>query len=150
MPPTFLIFLGLIVYIGLTAMTFVIFAPMLLIDTKKLFAKKVIATVLISFPCLLAMGFMCIIIFLIPAILFFWLTNIGYIPRTPAIVLGIAGALTFAVFVATTSLYLWFFMSKIIYQLLDKKPVSEFLNNDKVFKLLRPYLIKLKLYNPAY
>jgi hypothetical protein len=150
MPPTFLIFLGLIVYIGLTVLTLLVFAPMLLIDTKKLLAKKVLATVLISFPCLLAMGLLCVIIFVIPALIFFWLANSGYIPRTPGIVLGIIGALTFAISVASTSLYLWFFMSKIIYQRLDKKPVSEFLDNDNVFKFLRPYLIKLKLYNPTY
>ena len=150
MPPTFLIFLGLIVYVGLTVLTLLVFAPMLLINTKKLLAKKVLATVLISFPCLLAMGLLCVIIFVIPALIFFWLANSGYIPRTPGIVLGIIGVLTFAISVASTSLYLWFFMSKIIYQRLDKKPVSEFLDNDNVFKFLRPYLIKLKLYNPTY
>jgi hypothetical protein len=96
------------------------------------------------------MGLLCVIIFLIPALIFFWLTSSGYIPRTPGIVLGIIGALTFAISVASTSLYLWFFMSKIIYQRLDKKPVSEFLDNEIVFKFLRPYLIKLKLYKPVY
>jgi hypothetical protein len=72
MPPTFLIFLGLIVYVGLTVLTLLVFAPMLLINTKKLLAKKVLATVLISFPCLLAMGLLCVIIFVIPALIFFW------------------------------------------------------------------------------
>ena len=95
------------------------------------------------------MGLFCVVVFVIPAIVFFWLANGGYISRTPGIVLVIIGALTFAGSVAITSLYLWFFMSKIIYQRLDKKPVAEFLGKDKVFRFLRPYLIKLKLYNPA-
>ncbi|NEN23212.1 hypothetical protein G3O08_06830 [Cryomorpha ignava] len=150
MPPTFLILLGLIIYIGLASVTLVVFAPMLLIDSKKLLAKKVILTVLISFPCLLVMGLLCVIIFLIPALVFFWLANGGYIPKTPIIILGIIGALVFVSSVATTSLYLWFFMSKIIFKRLDNKPVSEFLDNDKVFKFLREYFIKLKLYNPGY
>jgi hypothetical protein len=132
MPPTFLIFIGLVIYIGLTAITFIVFAPMLLIDTRRLLAKKVIMTVLISFPCFLVMGLFWAIIFLIPALVFFWLANSGYILRTPGIILGIIGALTFAGSVGATSLYLWFFISKIIYQRLDEKPVSEFLANDKV------------------
>ena len=85
--------------------------------------------------------------FLIPALVFGWLANGGYLPRTPGIVLGIIGLLTFAGSVATSSLYLWYFISKIIYHRLEKKPVADFLDNDKVFKFLRPYLIKFKLYS---
>ena len=149
MPPTFLVFLGAIVYFGITAVTLVIFLPMLLIEAKRIFAKKVLATVLISFPCLLVMGLCCVIVFLIPALVFGWLANGGYLPKVPGIILGITGLLIFAGSVATSSLYLWYFISKIIYQRLDKKPIAEFLDNDKVFKFLRPYLIKFKLYSPV-
>ena len=149
MPPTFLIFLGFIVYLGLTAVTSVVFVPMLLIDTKRLLAKKILATVLVSFPCLIAMGSFCAVIFVIPALAFSWVANTGYIPRTSGIILVIIGALTFTVSVATSSLYLWYFTSKIIYHRLDKKPLADFLESDKVFKFLRPYLIKFKVYTPA-
>jgi hypothetical protein len=150
MPPTFLIFLGFIIYIGLTAITFVFFAPLLLSISKRLFAKKVLLTVFISFPCLLTMGLLWTIIFLIPALVFFWLANSNYIPRTPVIVLAGIGALAFSVLVVLTSLYLWFFMSKVIYKRLDKKPVSDYIKTDKVFKFMRPYLIKIKLLNSTY
>lgn len=67
---------------------------MLFIGSKKLLAKKVLATVLISFPCLIVMGFLCAIIFVLPALLFSWLANCGYV---------------------------------------DKKPIADFLNSNKVF-----------------
>ena len=134
MPPTFFIFLGAIAYIGLTTVTCIVFVPMLFIDRKKLLAKKVLATVLISFPCLLVMGLLCALIFVLPALLFSWLANNGYIPRTPGLILAIIGTLTFAVSVATSSLYLWYFISKIIYHRLYKKSVADFLDSDKVFR----------------
>jgi len=148
MPPTFLIFLALIAYIGLTVLSCIIFIPLLLVDSKNLLAKKVLVTVLISFPCLIVMGLLCAVIFILPALLFSWLANNDYISRTPGIILAITGLIIFAGSVATSALYLWYFISKIIYQRLDKKPLADFLNNDKVFKFLRPYLIKLKLYHP--
>ena len=146
MPPTFLIFLGAIAYIVLTTLACIIFIPMLFIESKKLFAKKVLATVLISFPCLLVTGLLFTIIFILPALLFFWLVDSGYIPRLPGIILTIIGFLFFAGSVAISALYFWYLTSKVIYQRLDKKPVVDFLNNDKVFKFLKPYLIKFKIY----
>ena len=83
MPPTFLIFLGLIVYFGFTFVTLAVFVPMLFVDSKRLFAKKVISTVLISFPCLIVMGIICAIIFIIPALAFSWLANGGNISVKP-------------------------------------------------------------------
>lgn len=149
MPPTFFIFLGFIVYLGLIVVTSIVFVPMLLIDTKRLLAKKVLATVLVSFPCLITMGLFCAVIFVIPALAFSWLANNGYIPRTPGIILAIIGTLTFTVAVATSSLYIWYFTSKIIYHRLDKKSLSDFLESDKILKFLRPYLIKFKVYTPS-
>jgi hypothetical protein len=149
MPPTFFIFLGLIAYLGLTALTCLVFIPMLFLDSKRLFAKKVIATVLISFPCLLVAGLFFAIIFILPALLFSWLANEGYISKTPGIILAVTGLIIFAGLVAISALYLWYFVSKLIYQRLDNKPVQDFLDNDKVFKFLRPYLIRFKFYNPA-
>lgn len=148
MPPTFLLFLGAIVYIGVTLISLIVFLPMMLIDSKKVFAKKVLLTVLISFPCLLVMGIVFSIVFAIPALVFSLLAKSGYLPQTPGMILGIIGVLVFAGAVVTSSLYLWYFISKIIYQKIDQKPITEFLDNEKGFQFLRPYLIRFKLYSP--
>jgi len=95
------------------------------------------------------MTFFWLIIFILPALLFSWLAHSDYIPRTPGIILTIIGLIIFAGSVAISSLYLWYFASKIIHQRLDRKPITPFLENDKVFKFLQPYLIKFNLYNPA-
>jgi hypothetical protein len=149
MPPTFFIFLGLIAYLGLTALTCLVFIPMLFFNSKRLFAKKVIATVLISFPCLIVTGLFFGIIFILPALLFSWLANSGYISNTPGRILAMTGLIIFGGLVAISALYLWYLASKLIYQRLDNKPAQDFLDSDKVFKFLQPYLIKFKLYNPA-
>lgn len=146
MPPTFLLFLGFIVYIALVVISSFLLFPFFLIESTKLIAKKIIASILISFPCLIAMGVFWFIIFIIPALEFSWLANSGYIPRILGIVLGIIGLVSFVLIVAITSLYLWYFLSKIIYYKFDKKPINDFLANDRVLKFLRPFLIKLKLY----
>ncbi len=148
MPPTFLLFLGAIVYLGVTLMSLFVFLPMMLIDSKKVFAKKALLTVLISFPCLLVMGIFCAIVFAIPALVFSVLAKSGYFPQILGMILGIIGALAFAGAVVISSLYLWYFISKIIYQKIDQKPITEFLDNEKVFQFLRPYLIRFKLYSP--
>ena len=106
MPPTFLIFLGAIAYISLTTFTCIVYVPMLFIESKKLLAKKVLATVLISFPCLIVVGLLFTIIFILPALLFYWLINSGYIPRIPALTLLIIGSIVFAGLVAISALYL--------------------------------------------
>ena len=146
MPPTFLIFLAAIAYIGFTTVTCIVFVPMLFIESKKLLAQKILATVLISFPCLIVTGLLFVIISILPALLFSWLASSGYIPRIPGIILTIIGLIVFAGSVAISALYLWYLTSKIIYQRLDKKPIEDFLSNDKVFKFLRPHLIKFKIY----
>lgn len=145
MPPTFFIFLGLIAYIGLTAISLIIFVPLLFIDSKRQLATKVIATVLISFPCLILVLILFGSIFTIPVIIFSKLANAGNIPSELGSILFTIGALIFLTLVATSALYLWYFTSKVIYQRIDHKPISEFINNDKVFKIIRSYLIKSKI-----
>jgi hypothetical protein len=49
--------------------------------------------------------------------------------------------------VALSGLYLWYFVSNLMYRRLDKKSVQGFLDSDKIFGFLKPYLIKFKLYN---
>lgn len=146
MPPTFFLFIASIIYLSLSLITLIVFVPMLLIYSKRILAKKVIATVLISFPCLMATGIFWAIVFFIPALIFAWFTHQDYIPETPEITLTILGFLTFLVTVSSSALYFWYFTSKIIYQKIDLKPVSEFLDTDKVYAYLRPYLIKFKLF----
>jgi len=146
MPATFLIFLGLLVYLGLTILTFIIFTPLLFSDSKKLFAKKVIATVLVSYPSLIVAGIFWSIIFFIPALVVFWIINGEFIPKVLVIILSIIGLLVFIGIIVISSLYLWNITSKIIYQRIEKKPINEILEKDKVFKYLRPYLIRLKIF----
>ena len=145
MPPTFLLFMGLMFYIMIMTITSVICIPMLVIKSKRILAEKIIFTVLVSFPCLIVVGLALSIIFLLPALLFFWIMNNHYIPRTPGIILTIVGLLTFVTTTAVCALYLWYFTSNIIYKKLEQKPVSEFLNNDKIFIYLDPFLRKLKI-----
>ena len=149
MPPTFFLFIVFVIYFWLSLVTLVIFLPMLLIDSKKIFAKKVIATVLISFPCLIVAGIFWVVILLIPALIFAWVLNHDYISETAELTLAIIGFLTFLAIVSASALYVWYFTSKIIYQKIDYKPVSDFLNNDKAYKIFRPYLIRFKLYRPT-
>lgn len=144
MPPTFPLFIGLILYIGILAIAFVVYIPMLFIKTKRLLAKKIFITIAISFPCLIIVGLAITAIFLFPALIFSWLANNNYIPRVPGIILTISGLLIFITSIAVCSLYLWYFISNIIYNRLDKRPISEFLQRDKIYNYLRPYLVKLK------
>ena len=124
----------------MTAMSLVIFGPMFLIRSKRLLSKKVLITVLISLPCLITVAILFGIIFLLPALLFSWLTDNNYITQTPGTILVIAGLLLFISLVAVCSLYLWYFLSRVIFKLLENKPVSEFLDKSKVFKYLQSYL----------
>ena len=149
MPPSFPIFLGLIVYLVFSALAFVIFIPMLFFQRTRLIAKKVLVTVLISFPFLVVTEAIFLIIFILPALMFSWLANNGYISRTPGIILTITGLIVFVGCIAVTALYLWYFTSKMIYYRLERKPIADFLNSDRVFKVLRTYLIKFKFYDSS-
>ncbi|MGY4539373.1 putative membrane protein YccC [Mucilaginibacter sp. UYNi724] len=147
MPPTFLLFLGFVCYLGFITLSLVICIPMLFIESVNLLAKKIILTVLISFPCLLMTGFVFTIVCVLPALLFTWLYNNKYIPTTVGIYATIASFLIFVGIVAICSLYLWYFASNLIYKRLDKKPLSDFLDNDKIYNYLKLFLIKLRIVN---
>jgi len=146
MPPTFLIFLGLIIYIGITILTLLIFVPLLFIDSKKLFAKKVITTILISLPSLIVTSFVLSMIFILPGLLLFWIINQNYFPQKVSVILIVAAIIIFAFIVATCSLYVWYFLSKIFFQRIEKKSISDVLNHDKIFNFLKPYLRRTKLF----
>jgi hypothetical protein len=142
MPPTFPIFLGLIAYIGLTGISLILFLPMLFFNSKRAMAMKGIATVVLSFPCLVIVVIVYGLIFSAPALILSKLVDTGNIPKVPGIIIFIIGAVIFLTLVVASSLYLWYFLSKIIYQKIDNKPVSEFLNKERVFNRLRSYSIK--------
>ena len=145
MPPTFFLFIGFMLYVWFLAISLPICIPLLLVRSKILLAKKIFLTVSISFPCLIVVGIAFTAIFLLPTLLFFWLVNNNYIPTTPGITLSITGLLIFITLIAICSLYLWYFTSNIIYKRIDQKPISEFLNRDKIYNYLKPYLIKLNV-----
>jgi hypothetical protein len=145
MPPTFLIFLGLIVYIGIMIITILIFVPMLFINTKKTFAKKAIATALFSFPSLIVTAFVLTMIFVLPGLLFLWILKQNYLPQKIAIALSITAMTIFIFLIAICSLYIWYFISKLIYKYIEKKAIKETLKNDKVFAFLKPHLKKIKI-----
>ena len=145
MPPTFPIFLGLMSYIGLICISLIIFLPLHFFKSHRRKAMKVIATTLLSFPCLVLVLILFGLIFTIPTVIFSRLAYAGYIPRIPGIIMLITGVLIFSTLVIASALYLWYFISKIIYQKIDNKPVSEVVNHDRVFNILRYYLIKHKI-----
>jgi hypothetical protein len=145
MPPTFLLLIGFVLYIGFMTVSLAVCIPMLFIKSKKILAKKILFTVAISFPCLIVIGIAVTIISSLPALLLFWIANNNYISKTPGIILTIVAFLLFVTTVAVCSLYLWYFTSNLIYKRLDQKPVSEFLNKDKIFIYLTPFLRKLKV-----
>ena len=112
---------------------------MLFIKSRKLSAAKALITVLISFPCLISTGILIALIFALPALLFTWLAGNDYIPQTFETILAIIGLLFFLILVAICALYTWFFLSGVIYWLIEKRPVDEYLNKSKVFVFLKPY-----------
>lgn len=147
MPPTFLLFMGLMLYFAFMAISLTVGIPMLLIKSKKTLAKKIIFTVSISFPCLMVVGTAFCIVFLVPGILFFWMADNGYLSRNTGSFLALVGLLIFISAVTVCSLYLWYLTSNIIYKRMDQKPISEFLNRDRVYVYLKPFLTKFKIIN---
>lgn len=143
MPPTFLLILGFLLYVVGSAVSIVVFAPMLLIRSKRTLAQKVLATALISFPCLVVVLIVAGLIFLIPGLCYYWLSTKHYLPETVGVILGLIGLAAFGGIVMITSLYLWYFASKVIYQRIDGKPISEFMNKDKAYKFVRLVFAKL-------
>jgi len=147
MPPTFLLFFGLILYFGLVAIALVVCIPMLFLNTARVLAKKILITVLISFPCLMIVGFLFGIVFLIPALVLSWLASNHFISEIAVAICSITGVLIFALLVGSFALYLWYFLSRVIYQRLDKEPVLDFLEKDRVYKCIKPLLIKMRMVN---
>jgi hypothetical protein len=140
---TFLFVIPLFIYIGLFIVTLAVFVPLLIFGRTRLIAVKVLATVLISFPCLITMGLFGLILISIPALIISRIPGNFLPPETLRMMLGVTSLLIFVGLVALFSVYLWYLLSKIIYQLVDKKPVAEFLATDEFFQFLRTNLFKL-------
>src|SRR5437868_6867246 len=115
MPPTFPIFLGFVIYIPLIILTSVICVPMFFIKSKRVLAKKIVATVLLSFPCFILSGILLFIVFLIPTLILSRLINGNYIPQTIGPTIGVIGYIVFVLLVAITSIRLWVILSNLMY-----------------------------------
>lgn len=137
-----LLFLGFILYIVFLAISAVVCIPMLLIKSKKVLATKMLITAAISFPCLIVVALTLTVIILLPALLFFWMVNNNYIPKTAGVIFSIGGLLIYIAVIAICSLYLWYITSNVIYKRLDNMPISEFLDRDKIYNYLKPFLTK--------
>jgi len=139
MSPTFLPFLAFMLYIITSAVTLIVFVPMLLIKSRRLSALKALITVLISLPCLISTAIIIAAIFALPALSFSWLASNNYIPDTFGTILALVGLLGFLSLVGVCSLHIWFFLSGIIYWLIEKRPADEYLDKSKVFIFLKPH-----------
>jgi hypothetical protein len=145
MPPTFFFVIGFIVYLFLVGLTLVIGVPLLFTETKKLFAQKALGIVLVSFPSLIAVTIVIGALLALPGLLFLWLLNAVTLENRMAIITFLVGLLFFVTVVAISSLYVGYFFSRLIINYVDKKPLEEIYNQDKVYQYFKKLLIKFKL-----
>ncbi len=147
MPPTFFIYFGFLIYLGVLTISLIIFLPMLSLNSKKTMAKSVIITVLISFPCLILTFIVFGLLFMLPAVIFFGLAHAGYISKEALETLLFTAIVIFTMLVSIAALYLWYVASKIMYTKIGNKPQLDFIGKEKVLKVIRPYLTKLQSIN---
>ena len=140
MAPTFLPFLAFMFYIAVCAAGLIIFIALWFIPSKRQVAKKIFITILISFPCLVACAVLIGIVFLLPGLLFSWVAHNNYIQPAAENIIGVSALGLFIGLTALCALYLWYFLSRVIYKLIDNKPVSEFFNQDGLYKRLPSFL----------
>lgn len=133
----------LLVYLGISALSLVVFTPMLLVDSRKLMAKKILGIIFSFYPCLVLTCILFAILFGVPAFALY-LLSMTIFKIYLVLFLGIA----YPIAVMVASIYIWNFIRKVIYQQLDKKQIHELLNSNRIFNLLQPFLIKLRLYTP--
>ena len=145
MAPTFPIFLGVILYCFLVFVSLIIYVSSLFFKSKRSIGKKFLYTAIISFPCLVVMGFVCLLVYAVPALLFLWLKNNNYLSGTPQIIITLIGLFIFTISVAVSGLYLWYLASNIFCYREDDKPIDGFIESPLVLKFLRPSLRKLLL-----
>ncbi len=145
MPPTFPIFLAFIAYFLLLSISLLLFTPMLFKRSTKQIAKKVIATIFLSFPCLVAVLILFGAILLVPGGIIFWLINTGYISKSAYSLILITGLCVFLILVIASSLYLWYFTSKIIYLKIDNKSVSEYIKTAKIASFILAHFAKYQI-----
>lgn len=84
-------------------------------------------------------GFNWYCIFITRTLVFVVADNNHLQPATGTII-TISALLLFIILTATCALYLWYFLSRVIYKLIDNKPVSDFTDQNKVYKRLPSYL----------
>lgn len=133
MPPTFFYFLGFLVYLALAGVTTLIFGPMLFSKGQRKAAKKAFAVVLTSFPCLLCMSFVWTVIFGVPGFLLLWIMGEGNVP----LFLVIPGLYLYVMLVASTSLYVWYLVTKILWGKIEGTSIKDMLHQKKVLRNLK-------------
>lgn len=130
MPPTFLIFLGIVVYGCLMSITFVICLPLYFSKGSRKLAKLIFLTNLISLPTLIFVGTILTAVFVLPGLGLLHLLD--YLDLIPLI--GIA-LLLFVVLVAVTALYHWRIGYLIIKNILNDIHFYSGISRDKVYLL---------------
>lgn len=134
----------LLLYLASLGLTLLIFSPLLSIPSKRATAQKVIGTVFLSLPCLTITLICYSIVFILPGLLFLYLISLMTDPPIIIIVLTSVIFVLFFICIAASSIYLWFLTCKLLYQRIDRKPLSEVLNNDKILNYIKPYIYKLR------
>ncbi|MGV3539830.1 MAG: hypothetical protein ACO1OQ_08470 [Rufibacter sp.] len=140
MPPTFIYILGFIVYLFLSVATMFFFGPLLFVPSKREVAKKALVVVLISFPCLLLMSLFWTIILGIPGALLIWLFSAVGIPLyflSPVL-------LVYVLLLTSTSLYLWYLVTKVLWARIEGNSVSKMLEREKLYQRLKTSFQRLK------
>jgi hypothetical protein len=144
-PPTFLIYLATILYFGISCLTLIVFIPMFFFKKMRALAKIIIATVLISLPCLIIVTIFFLTVFAVPAFSFWWLVKKFHLPEGLNIFVSLVGCLLFVISVIVGTFYLWELMSRIIWQWIERKPLNEILNKNKLIQFYRNFNRKIKV-----
>lgn len=128
MPPTFLIFLGAIAYVGLLAISFAVGLPMLLFDNLRLKGKLLLLTSIISFPILLVVGGTLTIVFGIPSLI--GIKLLEYLDIVPIPLIAMSFVLVFFTTVAYFAVAHWRIGHLIIRNYLTDQPLGQSLEKD--------------------
>jgi hypothetical protein len=130
MPPTFLIFIGLFLYLGLLMIGFLLGIPMILSKKRKLEGKLIIMTAIISYPILLVIGLTLTIIFALPGIGLAFLFKYLDIP---SFVVGVF--LLYFIIVFVSAFYHWYLGYVMIKNYLNKIPIDSQIENNMVYSI---------------
>ena len=137
MPPTFFVFVGFIIYLGLLGLSGLIAGPMLLFKQYRQQGKLIILTTIISFPTLLIVGLTLTILFALPGlVLIFLLEKLNLVHLT------FIFFLIFVLTVAVSALYHWYLGHIIIKNYVYGRPLDQQIENDKIYSKFIKRVVK--------